>query len=91
VDLNKAEDYAGVNPSATHERNRGHSAPGPQRYLKHVHDGNTAPYLPDFGAPAPVPPPAVARHARWSWSNGRPQIADPIGERAIGGERDDWI
>jgi RHS repeat-associated protein len=54
----KREDYAGVDLTAAHERNRDHAAPGPQRYLKHVYYGNTTPYLPDLTRSRPVPLPA---------------------------------
>ena len=53
----KAEDSAGVDRSAAHERNRDHAAKGPQRYLKRVYYGNKTPYLPDLAAPAPDPLP----------------------------------
>jgi RHS repeat-associated protein len=58
VYMYKAEDSAGVDRSAAHERNRDHTAQGPQRYIKHVYYGNVTPYLPDLAQSLPVALPA---------------------------------
>ena len=48
---------AGVDLSHAQERNRSNLTRSAQRYLKHIHYGNRAPYAPDLTAAEPLQPP----------------------------------
>jgi RHS repeat-associated protein len=50
----KAEDSAGVDVAAAHERNRSALTRSAKRYLKHIFYGNRTPYFPDLTQPAPA-------------------------------------
>ncbi len=53
----KAEDGAGVDTQAAHERNRTAAGRTANRYLKRILYANRTPYFPDLGAAAAVPLP----------------------------------